>query len=295
MRPAEPVTVEADDGLGEVLPVPARETPAGLHGRVAGCLRRGVPLVVATVVARHGSAPATPGQKLVLTADGECAGTVGGGALERAVLLAMRARLDERSPAVLTFALGASLGMCCGGRVEVLVEPLAAARPVGIVGAGHVATALAPLLVRVGFAVTVADDREAWSDPARLPDVALVHGDFASLADHVDPRGALIVMTHDHRLDQDAIEWALRRGYALVGGVGSRAKAARTRDRLAARGFSPDDLARVRMPLGVAIGARLPDEIAVSIAAELIAWARGIPLPGSEDERAAPRSRDRTI
>ena len=276
MRPAAPVTVEADDGGDEALPMPVRETPAGLHARAAGCLRRGVPLVVATVVARHGSAPATPGQKLLLAADGECAGTVGGGALERAVLRAMRERMEGRDPVVFTFALGASLGMCCGGRVEVLVEPVAAARPVGVVGAGHVATALAPLLARVGFAVTVVDEREGWGDPARIPEVELVAGTFESLAGRVDPRGAVLVMTHDHRLDQDAVEWALRRGYAFVGGVGSRAKAARTRDRLEAKGFSAEDVARVRMPLGVDIGARLPDAIAVSIAAELIAWSRGV-------------------
>lgn len=275
MRPSPTVTVEADDPGDEALPVPARETPAGLHARVGQCLRQGVPLVLATVIARHGSAPATPGQKLLLAADGTCAGTVGGGALERAVLRAMGQRMGGRDPAVLTFALGASLGMCCGGRAEVLVEPMAAALPVGIVGAGHVASALAPLLARVGFAVTVADDREAWSDPARLPEVELVDGSYESLGARVEARGALLVMTHDHRLDQDAIAWALRRGYAFVGGVGSRAKAARTRERLAAMGFPDADLARVRMPLGVDIGARLPDEIAVSIAAEMIAWSRG--------------------
>jgi xanthine dehydrogenase accessory factor len=73
---------------------------------------------------------------------------------------------------------------------------------------------------------------------------------------------------------QSAIEWALRRGYAFVGGVGSRAKAQRTRDRLEAKGFSEEERARVRMPLGVSIGARLPHEIAVAIAAEMVTWRR---------------------
>ena len=85
-------------------------------------------------------------------------------------------------------------------------------------------------------------------------------------------RAAILVMTHDHTLDQDVIEWALRRGAAFVGGVGSRAKAARTRQRLQAKGFSPEDIERVRMPLGVDIGARTPGEIAVSIAGELVQW-----------------------
>jgi xanthine dehydrogenase accessory factor len=138
----------------------------------------------------------------------------------------------------------------------------------------------------VGFAVTVVDEREGWADAARLPDVELVAGTFAALGDRVATRGAVLVMTDDHRLDQDAIEWALRRGDALVGGVGSRAKALRTRARLEAKGFAPADVARVRMPLGVDIGARLPDEIAVSIAAELVAWARGKALPAGAVLRA---------
>jgi xanthine dehydrogenase accessory factor len=86
--------------------------------------------------------------------------------------------------------------------------------------------------------------------------------------------GAVLVMTHDHALDQDVIEWALKRGFAYVGGVGSRAKAQRTRDRLEAKGYPEEDRARVRMPIGIDIGARLPDEIAVAICAEMVAWRR---------------------
>ena len=81
---------------------------------------------------------------------------------------------------------------------------------------------------------------------------------------------------HDHQLDQAAIEWALARGFGFIGGVGSRAKAARTRARLEARSVPEPDIARVRMPIGVDIGARTPGEIAVSIAAELIAWRKDL-------------------
>jgi xanthine dehydrogenase accessory factor len=81
-------------------------------------------------------------------------------------------------------------------------------------------------------------------------------------------------MTHDHALDQRAIEWALKAGFAFVGGVGSKAKAARTRDRLEAKGVPVADRERVRMPIGIDIGARVPDEIAVAIAGELVAWRR---------------------
>jgi xanthine dehydrogenase accessory factor len=173
---------------------------------------------------------------------------------------------------VRTFKLGAELGMCCGGRVEILLEPIEGVVPCLVVGGGHVASAVAPLLVKVGFAVTVVDAREGRGDEERLPGVRCICGEVDEVAADFDARGVCLVMTHDHSLDQTAIEWALRRGFAFVGGVGSRAKAERTRQRLEAKGFSEADRTRVRMPIGVDIGARLPDEIAVSIAAEMVGW-----------------------
>ncbi len=244
------------------------------------CARRGIHGALATVLARHGSAPSTPGQKLFAGADGTCIGTVGGGAVEREVLTSLNAMLDAEDARheTRTFALGQELGMCCGGRVEVFLEPIDAVVPCMIIGGGHVATALAPLLVRLGFSVTVVDDRDAWGKEGRLEGVRCVVGEFddpeCDLDEETAPRTAVLVMTHDHGLDQRAIEWALARGAGFVGGVGSRAKAKRTRDRLAAKGVAEKDLARVRMPLGVDVGARLPDEIAVAIAAEMVAWRR---------------------
>jgi xanthine dehydrogenase accessory factor len=241
--------------------------------------RRGVRGAIATVMQRHGSAPGTPGQKIYAGADGSCVGTVGGGAVEREVLAALDEMLllDAATGVAPThhlrsFRLGAELGMCCGGSIDLMLEPLDALTACLIVGGGHVATATAPLLARVGFAVTVTDQREAWAEEGRLAGVRSIVGDFDDVGKEIPISGAVLVMTHDHALDQEVIEWALSRGFAYVGGVGSRAKAQRTKDRLEAKGFSLEDRARVRMPLGAMIGARLPDEIAVAIAAEMVAW-----------------------
>jgi xanthine dehydrogenase accessory factor len=232
---------------------------------------------MATVLARHGSAPATPGQKLYLASDLTCVGTVGGGAIEREVLLSLMRMCQGKAPRthqVRDFKLGAELGMCCGGRAEILIEPIDGLMPCLIVGAGHVATATAPLLARVGYAVTVIDPRESWATAGRIPGVTLVEGEYDVLMNDFPTRGALLVMTHDHAEDQKAIAWGLRKGFAYVGGVGSRAKAERTRARLEQRGVSAEDRARIRMPIGAPINARLPDEIAVAIAAEMVAWRR---------------------
>jgi xanthine dehydrogenase accessory factor len=245
----------------------------------ASAVARGASGAMATVLERHGSAPGTPGQKLFLAEDGTCIGTVGGGAVEREVLgeLARFVRSPRGGPHTRTFKLGPELGMCCGGRIDVMLEPLVALVPSLVVGAGHVATAVAPLLAKVGFSVTVVDARDAWTTEGRIPGVRCVAGDYDEVGRDADTRGPCLVMTHDHALDQRVIEWALRRGFSFVGGIGSRAKAERTRQRLEAKGFSEADRARVRMPLGVDIGARSPDEIAVSVAAELIAWRKAAP------------------
>lgn len=256
---------------------------------------KGLGAVLATVTGRHGSTPATPGQRLLLLSDGRCLGTLGGGALEHTVLDELCAQLagaraGESSVCTRSYALTRALGMCCGGTVDVVIERFGASIAVGVVGAGHIAAALAPLLAGLGFAVHVADDREELASRGRFASATVHLGEFSLLRERLSPRSALLVMTHDHGLDQRAIEWALREGYAFVGGVGSRAKHRRCVARLEAKGFSRSDIERVRMPLGVAVGARSPEEIAVSIAAELIAWRRGHDVAADASGRAAPTS-----
>jgi xanthine dehydrogenase accessory factor len=270
--------------------LPRTALPHEVLQEATAALERGEPVVLATVIARRGSAPSTPGQKLALLASGQAIGTIGGGAVEHAVLGAMRRALGRPggAPALETFRLGAELGMCCGGAVQILVEPMAPAVTVLVVGAGHVGSFTAPLLASLGFRVVLADAREEAADEARVlaptgPSGTAPGSLRVLLAAHDDPevleavgpdraRAAFLVMTHDHQLDQAAIEWAIGRGFAFVGGVGSRAKAARTRARLEAKGVVATDVARVRMPVGVDVGARSPAEIGVAIAAELVAW-----------------------
>ena len=134
--------------------------------------------------------------------------------------------------------------------------------------------AVAPMLSRLGFAVTVVDEREGYASEERMPFVHTVQAEFDEAGRDLPAEALVLVMTHDHALDQRVIEWAIGKKFAYVGGVGSRAKAVRVRERLLHKGFTEEDCARVRMPIGVDIGARLPEEIAVSIAAELVAYRR---------------------
>ncbi len=269
-------------------PIPRTAPPEEVLRASLDAVASGRSVAIATVVSRHGSAPATPGQKLAVAQAREAhaplaVGTVGGGAIERAVLGAMFEALGapDTAPRVHTFRLGPSLGMCCGGSADVLVEVLRPGFAVLLVGAGHVGLATARLLAELEFRVLLVDARDAATHALRT-DEARALGVRVLSADHDDPevlealgapadQSVCVVMTHDHQLDQAALEWALSKRFSFVGGVGSRAKAERTRQRLEAHGFPADDRARMRMPVGVSIGARRPTEIAVAIAAELVA------------------------
>lgn len=280
MNGAKKPRLLAETPLDTMLVVPSAATVAEVLAAASAHMLLGRGGAMATVFARHGSAPSTPGQKLFLADDGTARGTVGGGAVEREVLSALAALTEasatgeQPEPRLETFKLGAELGMCCGGRVDVLLEPLAASIPCFVVGAGHVATALAPMLARLGFAVTVVDERDGWAEETRIPGVITVQAAFDEAGHALAPQTLILVMTHDHALDQRVIEWAVAKRFPYIGGVGSRAKAQRVRDRLLHKGFTEEDCERVRMPVGLDIGARLPEEIAIAIAGELVAYRR---------------------
>jgi xanthine dehydrogenase accessory factor len=272
----------------ESLPIPTTALPDEALRVALRALDAGHAVTIATVLARHGSAPSTPGQKLALIREqGRLAaiGTVGGGAIERIVMERMMDsfRSKDLAPAIHTFRLGPNLGMCCGGSADVLLEPMRPPVAVLLVGAGHVGISTAPLLADLGFKVVLTDAREAMADdearralsrPGRLTFLVADHDDPDATVALGSPRSrsAIVVMTHDHQMDQMVIEWGLREQFAFVGGVGSRAKAARTQKRLVNKGFPSTEIERVRMPVGVEIAARRPMEIAVAIAAELVSF-----------------------
>jgi xanthine dehydrogenase accessory factor len=266
--------------LEPLCPCPQTAAPRAVLKACEAVLSAGFSGALATVAKIHGSTPSSPGQKLFLGSDGTCVGTIGGGAVEREVLKALAKALADTHalPELREFRLGAELGMCCGGRVEIFIEPFSAAQDVLLIGSGHVGMALCRVLLPLGYRVVMVDSRKDWS--ARAESLAelqerermvAMQGEPSEAARHVAASAWVLVMTHDHGLDQDAIEWALRKGYPFIGGIGSRAKAERVKQRLFVKGFAETDLGRIRMPLGLEIGARAPEEIAVAVAAELIA------------------------
>jgi xanthine dehydrogenase accessory factor len=239
-------------------------------------LARGERAALATVIRASGSTPQAEGARLLLRSDGRAIGTVGGGAIELAVLDALRECLREGKARVIERDLLRDLGMCCGGRMEVFVELIADVPRLVVFGAGHVAKPTASLARTVGFRVTVVDDREELNTEERFPECTRVIAEPSESLDGL-ALGAddwLLVMTHDHRLDEEALERCLRLPHRYLGMIGSVRKVIRIFERVAKRG-ELGALERVYAPVGLDIGAVSPEEIAVSIVAELVALRHG--------------------
>ncbi|NCG18497.1 MAG: xanthine dehydrogenase accessory protein XdhC [Rhodobacterales bacterium] len=243
--------------------------------------RTGRRAAFATVIGAAGSTPRVGGARMLVYADGTIIGTIGGGTLEhRAAQVAIDV-IGTGRPQRLSVELKEDLGMCCGGRMEVYVEPLQIRHPFVLFGAGHVSLALAPLLIALEFDVTVVDERDELNTATRFPGCTRQGTDSVGFADKLIGRDDAhwLVMTHDHRLDQDLIERLLPKPCAWLGMIGSKAKVARFLVRYRAAGIDPSLFTKLSAPVGLMLGAQTPSEIAVSIAAELVQVRRGQQQP----------------
>jgi xanthine dehydrogenase accessory factor len=296
------------------------------------------PAALATVLRTAGSTPRHAAAKMIVDAGGIVAGTIGGGRIEHEATEMARAIAAGAPAQRLRRDLAADLGMCCGGRMEVFIEPLDAARAVPLAeaarrrarrlpcvlvtaldgsgkdvrdvdpclaerrprlepdrfvepilpserlilfGAGHIARAVAPLAAGVGFEVAVCDEDETFLTEERFPGARRIASfDGAEVGRELAPLGAgdhVLIATRDHAVDQTVLEGLLgQRELASLGLVGSRAKVARFRRRLEAKGLDDVELwARLRAPVGLDIGAETPEEIALAIVAQLVATRAG--------------------
>lgn len=234
--------------------------------------------VLVTVVRVSGSTPRAPGARMIVHPDGSIDGTIGGGRVEQVAIEAALATFEDQRPKVIDHQLTKELGMCCGGAVSLFVEPIGGQPKLIVFGAGHVGTALVRMASLAGFAVHVADEREELLAAERLPDARALYDDLDDPALPFGDGTYVMVTTHDHALDQRLVEKILKKPHRWLGLIGSRRKAAIMRERLGVKGFSAEQIASVRSPVGLAIAAETPEEIAVSILAELVTLRRNGPI-----------------
>jgi xanthine dehydrogenase accessory factor len=234
---------------------------------------------------------------MIVTEDGATLFTIGGGALEAMVIEEAKSCLKEGRHTITSYALhdvgDDALGMACGGKATVYIEIVSPADRLVIFGAGHIGRALARMAPGLGFAVSVVDDRSHMLDGAAFPPGARFH--------HTDPKfrqnlpeftssSYIVLVTRCHETDEAALESLVNVPAAYIGMIGSKRKVNVVFDRLAERGIPRSALARVRAPIGFPIGSHVPEEVALSIMAEIVAVRNGVrELHG--DREPPPRSR----
>ena len=238
----------------------------------------GQPVALVTVVGTDGSAPRGMGAAMAVREDGTIAGTVGGGNLEHEIVRhALQSLADGRPRRFhFDFAGGAAqnLDKACVGKTDFYVQPSLVPPRLHVFGAGHIGIALAPIAEAAGFRVTVIDDRPGYPDAARFPpSVRLVNGPLPAAVDPLpfDESTSVVIVTHGHEQDEVVLAACLNRPWRYLGMIGSRAKVARLFKSLGTDAASRRRLGEVRAPIGLDVGGRSPGEIAVSIAAEMLA------------------------
>jgi xanthine dehydrogenase accessory factor len=236
---------------------------------------------LATIVQVCGSIPGFQSAKLLVREDGSMVGTIGGGCVEAEVWNAAREVMETGKPRNMSFSLGQDAaydnGLICGGQLEVFVECIAPQPAALIFGGGHISKSLAKVLDLAGFRVSIIDNREAFANKERFPEAAEVYAAeyedvFPSLA--VSESSYIVIVTRGHRDDMRVLRWAVNTQARYIAMIGSRRKTISVVKELEKDGIPRAAFDKVSAPMGLEIGAVSPEEIAISVAAEMIAIRR---------------------
>ncbi len=239
--------------------------------------RRGA---LATIVHTNGSIPSYESSRMLVREDGSIAGTIGGGCVEAEVWAAAKEVMHKEAPQKMVFHLNNEAsydnGLICGGTLEVFVEPILPQPVVYLFGGGHVSMAVARAANAAGFGIGVVDDREAFANRERFPMAQDIYTSYEDAFEKIRPTASsyLVIVTRGHKEDMRVLAWAVRTEARYVGMIGSKRKVLSVYRALENEGYKPEEFERVYAPMGLEIGALSPEEIAVSIAAELVAVRR---------------------
>lgn len=231
----------------------------------------------AVVVATRGSTPRHPGSKMIVYSDGLISGTVGGGMVEKLAVDDAKKCILNNEPLLKEYTLihnDTPDGMDCSGYVTIFIEPVSGKTPFIICGAGHVAGKVIPILQSIGFEVTVIDIRppEMVMERVKQADHFINAKTFENGLSQIQdsPETYYLSCAYTHQLDLDILRLLLQKKHCYIGMLGSEAKITKIRTILSNEGIPKEILDTVHMPVGLPIGGETPEEIAVSIAAEVI-------------------------
>jgi xanthine dehydrogenase accessory factor len=248
-----------------------------IYQEIVKIKEEGKEAALVTIVAVTGSTPREEGAKMLVRPDGSISGTIGGGSLEAQVIeeaiQVIRLGKPKRIHMSLTAKEAEEAGMICGGELEVFIEPITNAPNLYIFGGGHVSLPLAKTAKLLGFKITVIDDRAEFASAERFPEAeSVLAGDFTKAFPKlkIDKSSYIVIVTRGHQNDELVLEWAITTPAKYIGMIGSQTKVKTIYSHLLARGVSQKRLDSVHSPIGLEIGAQTPEEIAVSILAEII-------------------------
>ncbi len=243
--------------------------------------RLGQRCALATIVQVNGSIPSFESAKMLIREDGSFVGTIGGGCVEAEVWNAAREVLETEQPRSLNFDLGQDAaydnGLICGGQLTVFVEPVVPQPRAYIFGAGHISKAISKVAAIAGFSTVIIDNRQQFACRERFPEADEVHAAeyediFPQL--NINSSSYLVIVTRGHRDDMRVLRWAVQTQPRYLAMIGSKLKTIATIRELEKEGIPRDAFAQLYAPMGLDIGAVTPEEIAVSVVAEMIAVRR---------------------
>ncbi|MBI4930773.1 MAG: XdhC family protein [Bacteroidetes bacterium] len=236
--------------------------------------KAGTNAVVCTIVNTKGSTPRKIGAKMIVYENGKIFGTIGGGELEKAVIKNALEQIKENEPKIFRHDLLHQHGMCCGGTVDIYIEPIMKKNKLYIFGAGHTGQALAKYAVNFQFEVVLIDDRKEYVDDCRQEEVSKMNLSYEQALKILpfDENTFICIMTYSHPIDRDILAFCIKKPFAYLGMIGSQRKVKMTKKMFTeGLNISEEELEKVDMPMGIDIGAEGPEEIAVSILGKLIA------------------------
>lgn len=254
---------------------------ASWYARLAELEAGGARVALATVIRARGSVPRHVGSRMLVHDDGRTEGTIGGGEMEARLVAEARRVIAEGRPQVVGYRLsepGEGDPGVCGGEVEVYVEPLQLRPTLIVVGGGHVGRAVAHLARWLGFRVVVNDDRPEFAAPEAVPEAdAYLACPLEELAGRlaIDDQTYLVLATRNVTVDAAGLPSLLDTPAAYIGVIGSRRRWETTAGELRQRGVPEAQIGRVVSPMGLELNAETPEEIAVSILAQIVMLRRG--------------------
>ena len=230
------------------------------------------------IVNTRGSTPRKIGAKMIVFEDGSIDGTIGGGNLEKKVIENALQQIASGDPKLFKHDLLHQHNMCCGGNVEIYIEPNKKMNKLYIFGAGHTGNALANIASKVNFDIYIIDDREQYLDSIDNKKINKLNLNYKTVLPSLpfDENSYIVIMTYDHSHDRDILAYCLKQPHAYIGMIGSKRKITLTKKMFAdGKIATKQELEKVDMPMGIDIKAEGPEEIAISLLAKLIAVKNG--------------------